>query len=186
MGKIMKRRNTVVPSEQGFTIIEAMVAITVICMLTIIIGSFLNAAFKTINRIQDTLISTAALLRADEEIRRSVAAISIPYWERHVSILHSPDRTVIPWYDGKTGNVLEFIKTGNCFSINVISDTFSQISLPTGLPGIRSVNLLKDENGNPYGVDLSWEYWGENVHTICRFSLPSPVFTKTNREKYGE
>jgi hypothetical protein len=176
MEQNMKHDNTIAIHEQGFTIIEAMTALALICACTVTIGSFLGSALKTTGQIRETLISTAALLPADEEIRRHMAAITIPYWERHVNVSHDSSRTVIPWYKGKENYTLEFIKTGDSFQVNAVTDTVFSLPFSPGFPGIRSVNLLRDGNGNPLGLDLAWEYRSGDIRTICRFSSSALVF----------
>jgi type II secretory pathway pseudopilin PulG len=174
----MKNSNTARVREQGFTIIEALTAIALICTCTVIIGAFLNAALKTTGRIRDTLVSTAVLLRADEEMRRLASAVTIPYWERCVNIPHTPDRIVIPWYGGRADNALEFIKTDASFTVNIIGD--HEI---VRVPPIKSVNILRGESGNLLGLDIGWEYRDEDIRTICCFSSSSPVSLENKKDR---
>jgi type II secretory pathway pseudopilin PulG len=174
----MKNSNTADVREQGFTIIEALTAIALICTCTVIIGAFLNAALKTTGRIRDTLVSTAALLRADEEIRRLASAITIPYWERCVNMPDTPDRIVIPWYGGRADNALEFIKTDASFTVNTIGD-----HKIVRIPPVKTVNILRDESGNPFGLDIAWEYRDGDIRTICCFSSSSPVSVGNKKDR---
>jgi hypothetical protein len=183
MEQNMKHDSTITTREQGFTIIEAMTAIALICACTVTIGSFLSSALKTAGRIRETLVSTSALLLADEEIRRHAAAITIPYWERHVNLSPSSSRIVIPWYRGREDYVLEFVKTGDSFQVNAITDTVFSLPFSLGLPDIKSVELLRDGNGNPRGLDLAWEYRGGDIRTICRFSSSALMFVENKGDE---
>jgi type II secretory pathway pseudopilin PulG len=176
----MKNSNTADFREQGFTIIESLTAIVLICTCTVITGAFLNAALKTTGRIRDTLVSTADLLRADEELRRLAAAVTIPYWERRVNITQSPDRVVIPWYGGGEDGSLEFIKNGASFSLNITGGQ-NEASRVVRIPPVRSVIILRDEYGSPLGLDIAWEYRDEDIRTICFFSSSLPVSVKDRK-----
>jgi prepilin-type N-terminal cleavage/methylation domain-containing protein len=156
----MKRHNTVavIVDEQGFTILETLTAITIISLSALIMTGFLSSTLRLTGRVRDTLALSMDLLKADEQLRGETAAIAIPYWERRVNIVQTPSLMAIPWYGGEEGHVLELRIGGN-------------------FPHITGVNVLRDVNEIPYGLDIVYEYRGRTIYTSCCFST-LPVNTE--------
>jgi type II secretory pathway pseudopilin PulG len=160
----MKHRNSIIiltndPNswEQGFTILETLTAIAVISLSTLIIAGFLASTIKLTGRVRDTLTLSVEMLKADEQLRRETAAVAIPYWERRVDIVQTPSYTAVPWYGGEEAQTLE---------LNINSGNDNSGKFPT----IIGVNILRDSNEKPYGIDIVQEYHGRTVHTSCCFS----------------
>jgi prepilin-type N-terminal cleavage/methylation domain-containing protein len=178
--------------EDGFTIIEVLAALTVISFCGLLMTGFVSSMIRLGDRARQELSIARDLLRLDGEIRALVSAVAIPYWERKALLEAGASGLSIPWYGGRADHALRFVRRDDAFAVEFPAGEaarFPGIIKASGTTEslrvhqnttvsllITVVEVLRDSQGIPYGLDISYQYQGRPGHTAARFStLPLEV-----------
>lgn len=168
--------------KNGFTLIEALIAITIVAGLMFVVSSMLIAVFSGSKQQYSALsnVDNARVVssRFVNEVRSAVPGVdgsaSISAAGDLEIIFHSPDKA--------TGliNRIRYYVSGN--------ELYKGVVVPTGNPlaynmGSESISLVQQDltlNGTPLFYYYDGGYWGGGSPLVQPVSIPSIRFVRIN------
>jgi prepilin-type N-terminal cleavage/methylation domain-containing protein len=156
-------------SQGGFTLIESLVAMTVVSLVMIILALSLSSSTGAMKKAKDRALFGIRLLRADSLLRDRIGAVAIPWWEKAVPETEESSVT-IPWYQGEREGYVRLIaeegalvmETGN-------KQKKERMLLMSGLDGLE-FSILRNEGRIPYAVGVAYFLGQNSYYTLSAFA----------------
>jgi hypothetical protein len=144
---------------EGFTVIEGIIALSIISVIGFITLSLPGSAARALNRSLGSLFFTFQVLKAETLVRDRVNAVQIPYWEKTVE----PDGDFysetpwlsVPWYQGDPQGRLRIYGENRALFIETTLKGETEKRRLLENPDSFSLVIPRDYGGRPLGVGLS-------------------------------
>ena len=163
-------------NDRGFTLIETLVAITLISLIGLPVFMVTSDTVTFTKKIKDLNRWNGELIKLERVLRKSVRGVQIPFWISDVEVTEGTGTMTIPYWNGDADLVLEM----------EIEDTVLEITTPEGSTVFKGYdgfefNFLKDSGSRTIGLSiLIKKTKRENVEFQCTFgSIGREVFTKS-------
>lgn len=135
---------TLQKTNEGFTFVETLVALTVIALISIMLVFCYSTSIKTLNKTRSKTKNTFEVLTIDENFRRIIQSISLPEWESTYECSYTSSSLSLQW-------------------INQAEDSI-QFDFDSSL-FITNVEILKYKNSMPAGLKITYLY--QDHEYIC-------------------
>ena len=171
----LKIGNKANKNESGFTLIETLIAITLVSLIGIPVFMVTSDTVTFTGKIKDLNRWNKELVQLERVLRKSVAEVKIPFWISDVEVTEEKGIIMIPYWKGDVSSFLE-IK---------IEDTVLKISTPEGstvFNGYDGVefDFLKDSGSRTIGLSIRVKKSKrEDVEFQCTFgAIVREVFSE--------
>ena len=152
-------------SEEGFTLLETLVAMVVLSALGVGVWAAVTVSEQSVARSRASSRAATQVLQVDDRLRACVSRVRAPWWMPAPSIQGDDGSWNIPYLDGDPDKSL------------AISWKTTELSIDDGgavsrYPGFTSARLTSalDVDGRPYGVELTLEgKYVSRISIIARF-----------------
>ncbi len=141
-------------NENGWTILEILVALFVVSSLGICAWQAVGVSLRLSARLQDAMLAGSRLIQLDDRIRGFAARVLPPYWAPD-NIVEIRDGTVrVPYLDGDPSKdfTMSFLKgvlvVGDGVSATQYLDFPMVTFSPAGDKGDRSYGIQMEVSGN--------------------------------------
>jgi hypothetical protein len=156
----------------GFTVIEGIIALSIISVIGFFALSLPGSALRALNRSLGSLFFTFQVLKAEALIRDRACAVHIPYWEKTVEpggdfVSESPWISV-PWYQGDPQGYLRIYGDGEALFIETTLGDKTEKHRLLENPGGVLLTIPRDSRGQATGIGLSLSRGGQE------FSIRAP------------
>jgi len=147
--KIKNTLTNTLQNNSGFTLIETLVAITLISLIGLPVFMVTSDTFAFTKKIKDFNRWNGELIKLERVLRKSVSGIQIPFWISNIELTEGSGAMIIPYWNGDADLVLE-IK---------IEDTAFKITTPEGTTVFKGYdgvefNILEDSHSRTIGLSI--------------------------------
>lgn len=141
-------KNTLI-NNSGFTIIETLVAITLISLIGLPVFMVTSDTVTFTKKIKDINCWNGELIKLERVVRKSVGEVQIPFWISNIEVTEGIGTMIVPYWNGDRGLVLEM----------GIEDTEFKITTPLGstiFKGYDGVefDILNDNQSRTIGLSI--------------------------------
>ncbi len=157
-------------NEQGFTFVETLVSLLIISLTAVILYGAFNSSIHAIYSSVSHTITNYQILKTDTVLRREVANICIPYWQKDFTYTTSYNKIELPWYCAKDKWTLSLFisETGNLI-LETDADSKKTYTLLNGIEDI-SFKLVTASNNIPFGIKITYTKNDKKYITTVLFS----------------
>jgi hypothetical protein len=160
--------------NEGFTILEGVIALSIISVIGFIALSLPGSAVKTLNRSLGPLLFTFRALQAEAIIRDRVNAVQIPFWDKTAELRGdlSPgaSRVIIPWYQGDPRGMLRISGENRALVIETTREGMTEtLRIPVNQDSL-SLSILRTNEGVPFGIGINCVYQGRVFYIRAPFA----------------
>jgi prepilin-type N-terminal cleavage/methylation domain-containing protein len=156
-------------SQGGFTLMETLVAMTVVSLIMIILSLALSSSAGAMEGAKNRALFGIGLLRTDSLIRDRIGAVAVPYWERAEAKIDGSS-AMIPWYRGeREGYVRIAVEEGTLVMETWDKQKKERITLLSDLDG-ADFSLLRNGENDTYGVGVACLRGQNSYHILSAFS----------------
>ncbi|MCK4542401.1 MAG: type II secretion system protein [Spirochaetales bacterium] len=142
--------------SEGFTLLETLVAITLIAILGALLFPVFMNALSLIERVKNLNTWSRTLLTLEQHLRDKVGRIEYPYWGKNRAFEILDETVRIPYWDGKkdacltirlTGGTLVIESPGEARSFPGISEIgFSPLLMKESQSAGLSITIIHGKN----------------------------------------
>lgn len=154
----------------GFTTIEAIVAIAIVAAAGAIMAIVSGIAIKSLAKTGDGAMTAADCLMTDTALRTAVGRVRIPWWESRVEIELSPDSASVLWFDGMPESALTLSIDDGHLVISGGPESNRMYRSRVALDGV-SFRALTGDNDMVRGIEIT--YTKQNTVITCAASFAS-------------
>jgi hypothetical protein len=157
--------------EEGFTITETLMAVSIVSLAGMIALALLSVSDKGIEKLKENLDFAIRLLNTDALMRLNIGMIVIPFWEENVTFIEDNSSIQIPWYKVKSRDYLRFFWDEHSLGMESGNEKEKKSWFLIENPKLEhiSVSALINEEGLPYGLDIAYTYDKREYHTKASF-----------------
>lgn len=161
----LKIGNKANKNESGFTLIETLIAITLVSLIGIPVFMVTSNTITFTGKVKDLNRWNKELVQLERVIRKSVAEVQIPFWISDIELTEKSKVMNVPYWNGDAESFLEM----------KIEDTVFKITTPQGstvFNGYEGVefDILKDKESRTIGLSiLIKKLKREDVEFKCTF-----------------
>ena len=152
-------------AANGFTLIETLIAITLVSLISITVLMVFSDTIRFTNKIRDLNRWNRELIKLENILRKSVGEIQIPFWISDIEIIEGSGSMRVPYWNGDEKFLLEMEFKDNIFKII----TPDKSTIFKGYDGVEFY-YLKDNVSKNIGLSIKVKKAKrEDVEFQCKF-----------------
>ncbi len=167
-----RAKSSLIKNEDGFTLIEVMLALTIVSLLGIMIWQGLTKTGKLIEKIYFSSSTTLKIMEMEKYLRRMSGKIVVPFWVSEITIEEGNNVLTIPFYEGNSNSNL-FLKFENNYLVIGCNDTEKKHSenMHTFGPFSKvTFKLARNRYGDVFGIKFT-------IHHLKKSNEPIIITT---------
>jgi len=152
-------------NDRGFTLIETLVAITLISLIGLSVFMVFSDTVTFTAKVKDLNLWNKELIQLERTLRKSVGEVQIPFWISDIHLTEGTGTMTIPYWNGDADLFLEI----------EIEDTVLKITTPEGRTVFNEYDgvefdFLKDSRSRNIGLSINVKKTKrEDVEFQCTF-----------------
>lgn len=136
-------------SENGFTLVEALIALTLISLIGVPVLAVFSDTVNFTGKIKELTRWNREMIALERVLRHSVSQIEIPFWISDIEVNESIGIIKVPYWNGKVSSFLEIEVEDGVFKIS----TADEVTVFKGYNGFK-FDLLEDNQSRTIGLSL--------------------------------
>jgi len=152
-------------NNSGFTLIETLVAITLISLIGLSVFMVTSDIVRFTGKVKDLNSWNKELIQLERVLRKSVAEVQIPFWISDIKINDGIGKIIVPYWNGDSDLHLVMKIVDKDFKISTPEGS----TVFTGYDGVE-FDLLKDNQSRSIGLTIRVKKTKrEDVEFQCTF-----------------
>lgn len=161
----LKIGNKANKNESGFTLIETLIAITLVSLIGIPVFMVTSNTITFTGKVKDLNRWNKELVQLERVIRKSVAEVQIPFWISDIELTEESKVMSVPYWNGDAESFLEMEIDNTVFKITTPQGS----TVFNGYEGVE-FDILKDKESRTIGLSiLIKKLKREDVEFKCTF-----------------